>query len=147
MPARIVSIAEAVATALNDATLSRAFTARRSYVQPGPKAITTNQSVTVYCESFRLERANRGNDEFGYPVGIALQRQLANDLPVTVDAELEFIEEFVDFLRGDDGDVANILVDGMWQDEIIVVAAPYYPHLEDNQVFTGLVRVTFKEVR
>ena len=147
MPARIVSIAEAVATALNDATLSRAFTARRSYVQPGPKAITTNQSVTVYCESFRLERANRNQDEFGYPVGIALQRKIANADPATVDPELEFVEEFADFLRGDDGDQTNILVDGMWQDEIVVVAAPYYPHLEDDGTFTGLIRMTFKEVR
>ena len=147
MTARIVTIADAVKDALNDATLSRVFTAGRSYCQPSAGDITTDQTVTVFCESFRLGRANRNQDEFGYPVGIALQRQLENDLPATVDPEIEFVEEFVDFLRGDDGDAANVLVEGMWQDEIVVVAAPYYPHLEDNQVFTGLVRVTFKEVR
>lgn len=154
MAAVVVEIAEAVVEALNDATLSMAFTAERLYVprfkrhasSPGDEDLPDLETlrVSVVPRELSLASLNRGADDFDYLIDVAIQKRLDSDGPAEVDPYMLLAEEVVDLFRGEALEASFGRASCM-QAANLPIYSPEF--LNDANVFTSVVTLTFRLAR
>lgn len=153
MAAVVIEIADAVVAELNGATLSMPFTAERRYVprfklrknQPGEGADLPDLEtlrVSVVPRGLSAATLARRSHDFDYLVDVAVQKRLEDDEPATVDPYMRLPEEIIDLFRGG-------TLSGLDAKCVAVANEPIYApeHLNDSNVFTSVVTLTFRKVR
>jgi hypothetical protein len=153
VPAVVIEIADAVAAELNAAELSMPFVAERRYVprfklrrnQPGEGAGLPDLDtlrVSVVPRELSAVTLTRRSHDFDYLIDVAVQKRLEDDEPATVDPYMQLTEEVLDLFRGG-------TLPGLDAKCVAVTNEPIYApeHLNDSNVFTSLVTLTFRKAR
>jgi hypothetical protein len=148
MPALIITLADAVVDALNDATLSQTFTAERVYVPTYAKQDEEGEDelaelrVSVVPSEQSMAALSRGEDDFTYvvDVGVFQRINLTND---AADPLMLLVEEIIDLFR------SRAIREAMPAKLISVENPPIYSpdHLREHQVFASVVRLGFRQER
>lgn len=157
MAARVVEIADAVADALNGASLSQSFDAERAYLPVLCKQDEEGDDelaglvVTVVARELSLAMLDRSRDDYDYQIDVGIQKRLGSgtmtdaEVVTACDPLMGFVEEVADLFRGrrltiayDEGPLC-----------VAVANAPIYDpeSLEKHRVFLSVVRLTFREAR
>jgi hypothetical protein len=145
MAAVVIEIADAVAAALNTASLSMPFVAERLYVvkvgkQDEDADDLATLKVSVVPNRLSLIQITRGDDDFSYVVDIGVQKRVENYTPAVVDPYMRLVEEIIDLFR-DQGlpSYPDASFDSVENDPIFVPG-----HLHEDEVFTSIISLTFK---
>jgi len=143
---RHLDIADAVVKALNGHTFSQGFTAMRAYRPVRRRENLAALTVTVIPAGFTTEIADRTRRQSRYSVDVALQRSVKPDSLVECDAVYELKEEVEAFfaMKRLDG-----LQQAIWEKVETVAGAEAgyaYEHLESLNLFTVIIRLTFKVI-
>lgn len=141
MSAVIVQIADAVAAAINGATLSQSVAAERLYVPVHELNDLDTVKVSVVPAGLAIEELTRASDLFTYTVDVGIQRKVSPADPSTlanadVDPWVTLTEEIGDLFRG--RRVGGFRCTG-------VANRPVYSpdHLDEKRVFTSVLSLTF----
>jgi hypothetical protein len=149
MPALIITLADAVVNALNDATLSQSFTAERVYVPTYAKQDEEGEDelaelrVSVVPSESSMAVLSRGEDDFTYVVDIGVFKRLADMTNALADPLMTLVEEIIDLFR------SRAIREAMPAKLVSVENPPVYSpdHLREHQVFASVVRLGFRKER
>jgi hypothetical protein len=143
-----VEIADAVVAHLNASALSQPFTAERSYLPEYSLEELGTLRVTVVASQMEMQIADRARDRSEQQVQVWVQQRIGQGEapgfdPSRIDALLYLIQEINDLFR-------HKRLPGF--DEAIWARSEmkplYYPaHLKKQNVFTGVLTLTFSTVR
>lgn len=156
MPASVViAIADAVAAALNAASLSLSFVAVRSYVpvfhkedREGPDELAA-LTVCVVARELSMVTLSRRDDDFDYVVDVGVFKRIGsgdmtNDqVNAACDPLMRFVEELADLIRSE-AVRASLPARFMGLANVPI----YDPvKLDDERLFASLLSLSFKEAR
>lgn len=142
MTAVMVSVADALVTALNAATWSPTFTAVRSYAHWADKleSISSLKVDVVPVNHARSSLATRGSLEYAPEIDIGFRQLLTTTTTAAVDTLVALVESVNEWVCS--RDVASTPV-AEW--ESASIRALYVrDHLREWKQFTGIIRVTYR---
>jgi hypothetical protein len=148
MAAVVIEIADAVAAALNAASLSMPFTAERLYVvkvgkQDEDADDLATLKVSVVPHRLSLIQITRGDDDFSYTIDVGVQKRVENYTPAVVDPYMLLVQEIIDlFLAEGLPSYPDASFDSAENDPIVD-----WGHLHEHEVFTSVISLTFKKDR
>ncbi len=148
MPSTTIQIADAVAAALNAASLSQPFTAVRHYLPEFDLKEMDTLHVSVVPAELDEETADRTRDRAEYKIHVAIQKRVAKQDPpgldtAAIDALMQLVEEIDDLLR-------HKRLAGYEQAHWAKTEnKPIYDpkHLKEHGQFTSLLVFTFRVTR
>jgi hypothetical protein len=139
----VVTIADAVTTALNAGGFAQPFTAVRLYRPQFELKDMDTLHVTVVPRGLTIQPASRGIDQHDYQVDVAVQKRLATENAAEIDSLMELVEQIGDRFRHK---VLETDPPAMWmKSENAPIYAP--EHLEQLRQFTSVVTLTFRAMR
>ncbi len=139
----LIDIADAVVSVLNADGFSEAFTAQRLYRPEFSLKDLTGLRFTVVPRSESIETSTRSTDQFDYEIDVAVQKKLATDTVEEIDDLVSLSELIGDRFRHVTLETAP---KAYWVESEIRI--PYAPeHLEQCQVFTSVLTLTFRMMR
>lgn len=139
----LTDVADAVVTALNDASLSQSFTATRAYAPPKSIKDVKELVVLVVPGSVERELAARSLKSELYRIDVAVLKQIDPDDNTTLDPLTHLVEEIGDLLiteRPADYTSAvciRVSNDPVWDPD----------HLRSLRVFTSVVQAFYRVMR
>lgn len=139
----ITQVADAIATALNDATFSQEFTAQRLYQPSFELADLETLRVSVVPKSVTVTNASRTHAFLDCAVDIGVQKKLSAAVE-NADTEIEELlvlaEEIADHLRQKR---LEAMPEALWVSlEHEPIFAP--EHLDQHRQFTSVLTVTYR---
>ena len=148
MTARVIQIADALATNLNAQAFGMAFTAKRVYVPKVDLADLKELTVSVMASSHVGERATRSEYSHTYVVEIGVQKKLGQGAegedpdPAEIGPLMDLVEEIGDYCET----LGFTLADGSETACTEVATEPLYvpEHLIQQRVFTSVIALTFE---
>ena len=136
----IINIAQAVTDALNEASLSTAFTAERKAVAMAKLSEMDSLHVTVVPREVESAALDRTRDSHEVKVDVAIQQRVASLENDAVDSLMALVQEIADFLN------RRNVGDALWKKtENKPVYSP--EHLREMKQFTSVVTVTYQVAR
>lgn len=142
----ITAIADAVVAQLNGAeagTFNQSFTAERFYRPVFDLAELKALRVSVVPKAVVITSLGRNANQHEISVDIAVQKKVVPEDRATLDGLLELVEQIADFFRLKR---LEAFPAALWsRTENAPVYAP--EHLDQKQVFTSVLTLTFKVVR
>ncbi len=147
----VVDVAEAVVAALNTApaeTFQQPLVAERQYKPEYDLAQLKTLRVTVVPRKIEIASLGRNVNQHDVAVDVAVQKKVASTSTQELDPLMALVEQIADYLRlrrltlGKDGAGGSAL----WvKTENVPIYSP--EHLEQKQVFTSVLTVTFRVAR
>ncbi len=147
----VVSVANAIVDVLNTAqveTFAQGFAAERQYKPEYDLAQLKTLRVTVVPKKIEIASLGRNVNQHDVSVDVAIQKKVASASVEELDPLMAFAEQIADYLRlkrlalGEDGAGGSAI----WaKTENVPIYSP--EHLEQKQVFTSVLTVTFRVVR
>ena len=136
----LLSIADAVVTALNAGGFSRPFAAERKYQPVFEAADLADLRVSVVPKGMTLAVATRAADDCDCSVDIGVQQKVDVDNPAQLDALMALVQEIIERLRRRPLEACPAAVWVSLKNE--PVFAP--EHLNQQHVFTSVLTVTYR---
>jgi hypothetical protein len=145
----VTDIADAVVAELNAAPVppatgfSQAFTAIRAYRPQFDLTELKTLRVTVVPKAIEIINITRHSNQNDVAVDVAVQKKVNPAVPAEMDAMMALVEQIGDFFR-----LRRLtsLPTALWtKTENTPVYSP--EHLEQKQVFTSVLTLTFRVVR
>lgn len=149
MAAMIADIADAVVTALNNATLSQTFTAERSYVPLHELKDLADLKVTVVPTGLTLSSLTRaGLSLYDYVIDIGVQKSLGSgamtnaQIVAAADPYMRLSQEIVDLFNSERIQIPY----GPSVNCITVTNTPIFAakHIDEMRLFTSVISLTFR---
>jgi len=148
MQSTTIQIADAMVAALNGATLSQSFTAKRHYLPEFDLKEMETLHVSVVPAELDEEIADRSRDHAEYKIHIAVQKRVAKQAPpgldtAAIDSLMRLVEEIDDLFR-------HKPLAGFEQAHWVKTEnKPIYDpnHLKEHSQFTSLLAFTYRLVR
>jgi hypothetical protein len=142
----IASITDAVAAALNHAapgTFAQGFTAQRYYRPLFDLEDLKSLKVSVVPRGIEVTSLGRNANQHDVSIDVAVQQKIAVDDMATLDSLMELVERIADYFRLRR---LETFQQAIWtKSENVPVFSP--EHLEQKQVFTSVLTLTFRVVR
>jgi len=148
MQSTTIQIADAMVAALNGATLSQSFTAKRHYLPEFDLKEMETLHVSVVPAELDEEIADRSRAHAEYKIHIAVQKRVAKQAPpgldtAAIDSLMRLVEEIDDLFR-------HKPLAGFEQAHWVKTEnKPIYDpnHLKEHSQFTSLLAFTYRLVR
>jgi hypothetical protein len=142
----ITTIADAVVTELNGApsgTFAQAFTAARQYRPQFDLVELKTVRVSVVPKAIGITGLMRNANQHDVSIDVAVQKKVSPTDPAELDGLMLLTEQIADFFR-----LRRLaaLPEALWtKTDNVPVYSP--EHLEQKQVFTSVLTLTFRVVR
>jgi len=147
----IVSVVNAIVELLNTSpvgTFGQAFTAERQYKPEYDLAQLKTLRMTVVPKKIEIASLGRSSNQHDVSVDVAIQKKVASASTEELDSLMMLVEQIADDLRlrrlmlGKDGREGSAI----W---VKTENAPIYApeHLEQKQVFTSVLTITYRVVQ
>lgn len=147
----VISVANAIVEVLNAAsagTFTQGFAAERQYKPEYDLAQLKTLRVTVVPKKVEIASLGRNVNQHDVSVDVAIQKKVASAGVEELDPLMALVEQIADYLRlkrlvlGKDGGEGSAI----W---VKTENSPIYSpeHLEQKQVFTSVLTVTFRVAR
>lgn len=136
MSAKLVEIANALVTSLNDGTFSEAFTAVRLYQPIFQLDEMETLHLTVVAKSVVRSGASRSKYQYDYSVDVAIQKRTDRSI-AALDAMVYLTEEIADHLSR--STLAGATLIGLLNEPVV---AP--DHLDELGQFTTVLTFTYR---
>lgn len=146
MPALITDIADALVTELNSAapgTFAQPFTAVRGYRPQYDLAELKTLRVSVVPRGIGITGLMRNANQHDVAIDVAVQKKVSEGNAAELDGLMLLTEQIADFFR-----LRRLaaLPEALWtKTDNVPVYSP--EHLEQKQVFTSVLTLTFRVVR
>ncbi len=147
----VVSVANAIVNVLNTAqagTFAQGFTAERQYKPEYDLAQLKTLRVTVVPKKIEIASLGRNINQHDVSVDVAVQKKISSISTSELDPLMALAEQIADYLRlrrlvlGKDGCEGSAI----WvKTENVPIYSP--EHLEQKQVFTSVLTVTYRVAR
>jgi hypothetical protein len=141
MSSQLITIADAVVTALNAASFSQTITAVRSYVATRDLKDSDSLTVDVMPVEMTKEIQTRTTDIESYTVRVIVQKRTDTDANATLDALSLFVEEIADLL----------LATRLASPTVMCLAVEVIPFslvdIRERNQFAASVTATYEQVR
>jgi hypothetical protein len=141
MSSQLITIADAVVTALNAASFSQTITAVRSYVATRDLKDSDSLTVDVMPVEMTKEIQTRTTDIESYTVRVIVQKRTDTDANATLDALSLFVEEISDLL----------LATRLASPTVMCLAVEVIPFslvdIRERNQFAASVTATYEQVR
>ncbi len=141
MSSQLITIADAVVTALNAASFSQTITAVRSYVATRDLKDSDSLTVDVMPIEMTKEIQTRTTDIESYTVRVIVQKRTDTDANATLDALSLFVEEISDLL----------LATRLASPTVMCLAVEVIPFslvdIRERNQFAASVTATYEQVR
>lgn len=141
MSAKILTVADAVVTALNAGTFSTAFTAVRGYIATHDLPDLDTLRVTVMPAADQISRASRASAKHHYVIDIGIQKKPSTLNNANLDPLTLLTEEIADYFLYGNRVGGAILV----SPEIRITHTE--KHLRELRNFNSVVRLNFNSWR
>ena len=142
----ITTIADAIVTELNGAapgTFAQAFTAARHYRPQFDLAELKTMRVSVVPKAIGITGLMRNANQHDVSIDVAVQKKVSPTDPAELDGLMLLTEQIADFFRLRR---LSALPEALWtKTDNVPVCSP--EHLEQKQVFTSVLTLTFRVVR
>ena len=141
--ATILTIADAVVTALNAGGFAQPFTAVRLYRPQFELKDMSVLHVTVVPRGLVIQTASRAIDQHDYQIDVAVQKRLGTENTAEIDSLMALVEQIADRFRHK---VLETDPEACWvKSENAPVYAP--EHLGQLRQFTSVLTFTFRVMR
>lgn len=137
------TIAAAVVTTLNAATLSQSVTFTRSYVPREQLEDHATLACHVVYAGQRASADSRSCWLHEYDIDIGIQKKFSSDVVTESDTQADLLEEIVDLFKTTRPSGTAARMTGV--DFLYPSGVP--DHMTNYKQFTGVVRLTFRLVR
>lgn len=147
----VVSVENAIVDVLNTTsagTFAQVFTAERQYKPEYDLAQLKTLKVTVVPKKIEIASLGRNVNQHDVSVDVAIQKKVTSTSTQELDPLMALVEQIADCLRlrrltlGKDGGEGSAI----WvKTENVPIYSP--EHLEQKQVFTSVVTITFRVAR
>lgn len=145
--ADILTIADAVVTAINAASLSQSVTAVRSYIATRELSDDSGLTVTVMPAADAAKRDSRKSSQHHFTLHVGVQQKVADKTNATIDPLMLLTQEMADlFLYQRAGNAVLVMPDKDDGQPAIRVLFNEQ-HLRDLDQFTAVIQLTFKAWR